>query len=71
MGIYGIKSTSCKCRGSWATLDSEHRVYIKTPCSEHELTQGNQIYYTPLHIFNAHGNIYFSLIKRSFNGRFK
>lgn len=51
MGIYGVKSTSCECRGSWATLDSDHRVYMKTPCSEHELTQGNQIYYKIHHLF--------------------
>jgi len=50
MGIYGVKSNNCECRGSWSTLDSDHRVYMSYPCSEHELKSGNKIYYELSHL---------------------
>lgn len=52
MGIYGVKSTNCKCRGSWSTLDSDHRIYMTKPCSNHDLQIGNSIYYELIYLFN-------------------
>lgn len=64
MGIYGVKSTNCECRGNWATLDSDYRVYMSKPCSNHELKIGNSIYYELIHLlkhitkyFTANTNI--------------
>lgn len=46
MGIYGVKSKTCGCKGSWSTLDSKDTgVYISRPCSQHELVIGNTIFY--------------------------
>ena len=46
MGIYGVKSKTCGCKGSWSTLDSEDTgVYISRPCSQHELVRGNTFFY--------------------------
>lgn len=29
MGIYGVKSTTCNCKGSWSTLTNDKRIYIE------------------------------------------
>jgi len=50
MGIYGVKSNNCECRGNWCTLDSDHRVYMNKPCSKHRLEIGNSIYYELHHL---------------------
>ena len=28
MGIYGVKSTTCNCKGSWSTLTNDKRIYM-------------------------------------------
>jgi hypothetical protein len=46
MGIYTVKSRTCHCCGQWSTLDpQDHRIYMHQPCSTHECTEGNRIYY--------------------------
>ena len=50
MGIFKVKSSNCECTGSWATLDSDHRIYMSRPCSKHELKSGNKIYYELSHL---------------------
>ncbi len=50
MGIYGIKSDKCDCRGFWSTLDSDCSVHISKPCVKHRLEVGNVIYYELIHI---------------------
>ena len=29
MWIYGVKSTTCNCKGSWSTLTNDKRIYIE------------------------------------------
>jgi hypothetical protein len=51
MGIYKVKSKTCNCKGNWSTLvENDHRVYMIMPCSNHELKEGNMIYYELIHI---------------------
>ena len=50
MGIYGVKSNKCNCKGSWSTLSNDYRTYMDNPCKEHSLIVGNTIYYE-LHLF--------------------
>ena len=50
MGIYEVNSTTCKCKGQWATLTSDMRIYMAYPCTEHTLNKGNQIYYELDHL---------------------
>jgi len=65
MGIYGVKSRTCNCRGSWSTLDpKDHRVYMTNPCEKHTLTQGNTIYYELKHLFNVIINNFDGIIIR-------
>ena len=52
MGIYGVKSNTCNCRGSWSTLTNDHRIYLEKPCKNHELKEGNVIYYELIHILD-------------------
>ena len=52
MGIYGVKSTTCNCKGSWSTLTNDKRIYMTKPCEEHILIEGNTIYYELKHILN-------------------
>ena len=52
MGIYGVKSKTCNCIGSWATLTNDHRIYMKKPCQNHELKEGNVINYELIHLLN-------------------
>ena len=50
MGIYGVKSNTCNCKGSWCTLTNDHRIYMVKPCSNHEIKKGNIIYYELRHL---------------------
>jgi hypothetical protein len=52
MGIYGVKSNKCNCKGSWSTLTNDCRTYMEKPCSEHSLIVGNTIYYELKHLLN-------------------
>lgn len=53
MGIYGVKSNTCNCQGSWSTLDSnDHRIYMERPCKEHKIIVGNTIYYQLKYLLN-------------------
>jgi hypothetical protein len=46
MGIYGVKSKTCNCRGYWSTWDkNDYRIYMRNPCEKHSLKVGNTIYY--------------------------
>lgn len=51
MGIYKVKSKTCNCKGTWSTLvENDHRIYMIMPCSNHEVKEGNMIYYELIHI---------------------
>lgn len=52
MGIYGVKSKTCDCRGSWSTLTDDRRIYITNRCGQHMLKEGNKIYYELYHLLN-------------------
>lgn len=65
MGIYGVKSRTCNCRGSWSTLDpKDYRVYMTKPCEKHMLTEGNTIYYELKHLFKSIINNFDGIIIR-------
>lgn len=54
MGIYGVKSKTCNCKGSWSTLDAnDNRIYMEHPCKEHRIAKGNLIWYN-LHYILKH-----------------
>ena len=58
MGIYGVKSNTCNCKGSWSTLDSNDlRIYMETPCPNHQIREGNIIYYELRHLLHHVVNI--------------
>jgi hypothetical protein len=52
MGIYGVKSNTCNCKGSWCTLTSDHSIYMEKPCPNHQLKEGNIIYYKLIHLLD-------------------
>jgi hypothetical protein len=52
MGIYGVKSNTCNCKGSWCTLTDDHRIYMEKPCDQHSIKEGNIIYYELIHLLN-------------------
>jgi hypothetical protein len=53
MGIYEVKSNTCNCKGSWSTLDGkDFRVYMDKPCPNHQLKEGNIIYYKLIHLLD-------------------
>lgn len=52
MGIFGVKSKTCNCKGSWTTLTNDHRIYMERPCKLHMLEEGNTIYYELRHLLN-------------------
>jgi hypothetical protein len=45
MRMYNCVSDTCKCKGSWSTLTSDTRMYLTNPCENHEIKEGNYIYY--------------------------
>jgi hypothetical protein len=66
MGIYGVKSNTCNCKGSWASLTNDHRVYMEKPCYQHILKEGNIIYYQLIHILNEIINTRIGIIKEKY-----
>ncbi len=52
MGIYGVKSNTCNCKGSWCTLTSDHSIYMEKPCPNHQLKEDNIIYYKLIHLLD-------------------
>jgi hypothetical protein len=52
MGIYNVKSNKCNCKGSWSTLTDDYRIYMEKPCQNHQLKEGNIIYYELHHLLN-------------------
>ena len=52
MGIYEVKSNTCNCKGSWCTLSDDYRIYMTNPCQNHQLKEGNVIYYELIHLLS-------------------
>jgi hypothetical protein len=50
MGIYGVKSNTCNCKGSWCTLTNDTRICMTNPCQKHIIKEDNTIYYELKHI---------------------